>query len=93
MAAVELHLNTTYYAQQPALKSVYGESQTVVDGELSSPYKTVFELAQGLRDSETSDLNCAYEALVQTEALIICQDRVFASFLCVLSLSSALEGS
>ena len=31
-----------------------------------------------------------YEALVWREALTICQDRVFASFLCVLSLASVL---
>ena len=42
------------------------------------------ELAQGLQDSKTSDLNCSYEALVQEEALTICQDRVLASLLCVL---------
>ena len=48
---------------------------------------TVFELAQGLRDSKISDLNCSFEALAQKEALAICHDRVFASFLYVLSLS------
>ena len=42
------------------------------------------EIAQGLQDSKTSNLNCSYEALVQKEALTIWQDRVFASFLYVL---------
>ena len=59
-------------------------------GKLFSSYRTAFELAQGLQDSKTSDLNCSYEALVQKEALTVFQDRVFASFLCVLSLSSVL---
>ena len=27
MAAVELHVNATFYAQHPALKSVYGKDQ------------------------------------------------------------------
>ena len=30
MAAVELHVNATYYAQHPALKSVYGKDQLVL---------------------------------------------------------------
>ena len=55
-----------------------------------SSYRAVFKLAQCLPDSKTSELNCSYEALVQKEALTICHDRVFASFLCVLSLSSIL---
>ena len=87
MAAVELHVNATYYAQHPALKSVYGKCQSVIVGKLFSSYRTVFELAQGLRDSETSDLSCSCEALVQKEALTICQDSRLPSFLCALSLS------
>ena len=43
---VELHVNATYCAQHPTLKSVYGKSQPVIDGKLSSSYRTVFELAQ-----------------------------------------------
>ena len=59
-------------------------------GKLFSSYRPVFELAQSFRDSKTNDLNCSYEALVQKNALTICHDGVFASFLCVLSLSSVL---
>ena len=69
-AAVELHLNPIY-AQQLALKSVYEKSQSVIGGKLFTSSRTVFELAQGLRDSKTSDLNCLYEVLVQNEALTI----------------------
>ena len=47
----------------------------------------MLELAQGLRDSKTSDLNCSYETLVQKAPLTICQDMVFTSFLCILSFS------
>ena len=57
---------------------------------LEKSYKTVFEIAQGLQDSKTSDLNCSYEVVVQKEALTTCQDRVLATFLWVLSLSSVL---
>ena len=30
MAAVDLHVNATYYADHPALKSVYGKIQPVI---------------------------------------------------------------
>ena len=91
MAAAELHVNATYYAQHPALKSVYEKSQPVIGGKLFSSYRTVFELVRGLRDTKTNGLNCSYEALVQKEAMTISQERMFASFLCVLSLSSAIS--
>ena len=75
MAAVELHVNSTY-AQHPALKSVYEKSQPRIGGKLFSSYRTVFELAQQCpQDSKTSDLNCSYEALVHKEALTLCQDK------------------
>ena len=58
-------VNATYYAQHPTLKPVYAKSQLVMGGgKLFSSYRTVFEIAQGLRDFKTSDLNCSYEALV-----------------------------
>ena len=37
MAAIDLHVNATY-AQHPTLKSVYGKSQPVIGGKLSSFY-------------------------------------------------------
>ena len=76
MVAVKLHLDATYYAQHPALKSVDEKSQSVMGGKLSSSYRTLFELTQGLRDSKTSELNCSYVALAQKDALIICHNRV-----------------
>ena len=33
-AAVELHVNATYYAQHPALKPVYGKDHSVIAGKL-----------------------------------------------------------
>ena len=38
MAAVDLHVNATYYAQYHALKSVYGKDQSVIAGKLFSSY-------------------------------------------------------
>ena len=89
MAANELHENATYYAQPPALKPIYEKDQSVIAGKLLSSYRTVFSTVPS-GDSKTSDLNGFYKVLVQKEALTICQDRTFASFLCVLSLSSVL---
>ena len=58
MAAVELHVNSTYYAQYPALKSVYEKRQSARGGKLFSSYRTVFQLVQGLLDTKASDLTC-----------------------------------
>ena len=44
----------------------------------------------GIAHSKIIDLNRSYKALVQKEALTLCQDRAFASFSCVLSLASVL---
>ena len=79
MAAVELHVNATYYAQQhPVLESFYGKDQSVISGKLFSSYKTVLSRGSSW-DSKTNDSNCFYEALVQKEAFtIICKDRIFA---------------
>ena len=76
METIEVHINARYYAQHPALKSVYGKSQSVIGGKLFSSYRTVFELAQEYSDSKTSNFNnsSSNEALVQKEALTICQD-------------------
>ena len=41
IAAVELHVNATYYAQHPVLKAVYGKDQIVIAGRLLSPNRTV----------------------------------------------------
>ena len=89
MTANELHENATYYAQPPALKPIYEKDQSVIAGKLFSSYRTVFSTVSS-GDSKTSDSNCFYKVLVQKEALTICQDRTFASFLCALLLSSVL---
>ena len=50
MAATELHVNATYYAQHPTLKSVYEKSQSVIVGKLFATYRLVFEQAQYSKD-------------------------------------------
>ena len=39
MAAVELHLNVTYYVQCPALKSVNEKSQLVMGAKFFTPIR------------------------------------------------------
>ena len=80
MEAVELRLNATYYVQYYALKSVDEKSQSLMGGKLFFFYRTVFELAQGLRNSKISVMNCSYEALVQKEALVIFHDGYLDHF-------------
>ena len=75
--SIELHLNATF-------------AQDILHWNQFMK-KAFFELAQGVWDSKLNYLNCSHERLVQKEALTICQNRVFGSFLCVLSLSSVLE--
>ena len=41
MAAVELHVNATYHAQHPALKSDYGKDESVIAVKLFSSNRTV----------------------------------------------------
>ena len=38
-------------------------------GKFFSSYRKAFELAQSFQDSQKSDLNCSYDALVKKEAL------------------------
>ena len=57
MVAVELHVIATYCTQHPVMKSFYEKSQSVMGGKLFSSHRIVFELAQGLQDSKTSDFN------------------------------------
>ena len=45
MAAIELQVNDTYYAQHPTLKSFYRKSQSVIVIKLFFSYRTVIELA------------------------------------------------
>ena len=83
------YVNVLYYAQHPALKSVYGKDQSVIAAKLFSSYRTVFSTGYS-RDSKTNYLNWFFETLAQKEPLTIYQYGVFVSFLFALSLSSVL---
>ena len=42
MEAIELHLNAIHYVPNPALKSVYKKSQSIMGGQFSFSYRKVF---------------------------------------------------
>ena len=63
MAAVEPHLYAPC-AKHLALKSVYGKSHYIKSGKLFLS-RVVFELAQGLLVSKTSDLDSLCKELVR----------------------------
>ena len=90
METIELHINQRYYAQHPALKSVYGKGQSVIGGKLFSFNRTVFELAQEYSDSKTSHFNnCS-----SNEALTICQGiGCFHNFYMCCIIIISFEGS
>ena len=50
----------------------------------------MFELARGLRPIEIGNKNGELAALVKSEAKLTCTDKVWPSFLCVLTLSSVI---
>ena len=86
-AAVEIYLNVTY-AQLLALKSVYEKWQSVYEWSGCKLFssRTMFELAHIKKyPKDVTWIACMRH--VSKEVLTICQDRVSASFLCVLSLS------
>ena len=62
-----------------------------IGGKLCYSYRKVFELAQGLRDFKTKDLDCSYEALVQKEAFVEMSREGICTILCVLLLSTRKE--
>ena len=58
--------------------------------KLLCSFESVFELAGGLRDSQTSINNKDLGVLVKKETENICKDNIWSSFLCVLVLSSVI---
>ena len=57
---------------------------------LFASYESVFELARGLRDSQTSINNTDLGLIAKKEAEHICKDNIWSLPLCVLSLSSVI---
>ena len=90
MAAVELNLNASCCAQNPGLKSVYEKSQSVMGGKLFSSYTTFFLTSIGPSRFQNKITELLVFPVVQKEALMKCQGRFFAWFLCVLSSLSVL---
>ena len=69
---------------------MYNNGKTVLGEKLFCSFESVFELARGLRDSQTRINNKDLSLLVKEEAENICKDNIWSSFLCVLALSSVI---
>ena len=69
---------------------MYNNGKAVLGEKLFCSFESVFELARGLRDSQTRINNKDLGPLVKKEAENICKDNIWSSFLCVLALSSVI---
>ena len=54
LTSLELFLNHEFYSKHPVLTDVYNNGKTVLGEKLFCSFESVFELARGLRDSQTS---------------------------------------
>ena len=86
LTSLELFLNHEYYSRHPLLTDVCNNGKKVLEEKLAF-YESVFELARGLRDSQTS-INNKDLSLLQKKETQTCKDNIWSSFLCVLAFSS-----
>ena len=75
LTSLELFLNHEYYSRHPLLTDVYNNGKTVLEEKLAF-YESVFELARGLRDSQTS-LNNKDLGLLQKKETQTCKDNIW----------------
>ena len=78
------------FLEHPTLTHVYNNGKRVFGEKLFTTYESVFELATGLRDSQTSTNNKKLDLLVKKEAENICKGNIWSSFLCILAFSSVI---
>ena len=76
----ELSLHHEFYSRHVVLTDVYNNVKTVLGGKLCASYESVFELARGLRDSQTSTNNKDLGLLVKNEAENICKVNIWLYF-------------
>ena len=89
MLSLELFLNSNFYASHPFIENLHNSNK-----HLFSKLKSVFFLTLSHKTSDLSgkELSKVTDAeLVKQEALSMCQDKVWCSLMCVLSLPSVLQ--
>ena len=86
LTSLELIVNQEF--KNPVLTDVYNNGKTVLGEKLFCSFESVFELAGGLRDSQTGINNKGLG--LKKKAQNICKDNIWPSFLCVLALSSVI---
>ena len=82
LVCLELYLNSEYYANHPYLHETY-----LANTHLFSDFKSILSIAL----SSEIELNLDNVNLIKKEALAMCVDNVFSSFICVLALSSVIK--
>lgn len=81
MVSIELFLNANFYCNHPSFHSIFAKHKEKVCSNVNNllPMSVSFDAL----DSGSSG-----EELVRVEAIFICTDKQWASFLCILGLSS-----
>ena len=90
LTSIEMSLNCEFYSRHPNLIDVYNNGKTVLGKKVFTSFNSVTELARGLRLIEIGNKDGDLAALVKNYAKLTCTDKVWSSFLCVLTLSSAI---
>ena len=90
LTAIELFNNSDFYNRHPILEAIFEDSKTALGEKLFSSFRTVFELALGLR-SDTGANNMGKIDSVKQEAITIRNDKVWSSFIRILGLSSVIS--
>ena len=81
MVSIEIFLNTNFYCNHPSFHSIFATHKEKVCNSINNllPMSVSFD---------SLDSGLSGEELVRVEAISNCNDKKFASFLCILGLSS-----
>ena len=81
MVSIELFLNANFYCNHPSFSSIFEKHKEKVCSSINSilPMSVSFD---------SLDSGLSGEDLVKVEAVSNCEDKKWASFLCILGLSS-----
>ena len=86
LPSFELFLNHEFYSKHPVVTDVYNNGKAVLGRKLFCSFESVFQLARGVRDSQTSINDKDLGLFVKKETKNICKDNIWSPFLCFGSL-------
>ena len=76
LTSLELFFNNEFYSRHPVLTNVYNNGRTVLGEKLFCSFESVFEIARGLRDPQTSINNKDLGLLVKKEVENKCKGNI-----------------